>query len=493
MTSVKIDLGTSYFSLLPSNYRGAQPPAGTPAFFASISGSTTNMRLWKFYVNWASPGNSSLSGPTNIPIASYSQPSGQVPQLGSSETLDSLGDRLMMQLQYRNLNGVESLWATHSVASGGVAGIRWYEIRNLGSTPSVYQQSTYQPDSLYRWMGSLAVDGVGNMAVGYSASSSSLYPAIRYAGRLASDSLNTLSQAETSLIAGSGSQSGGYNRWGDYSAMTVDPVDDCTFWYTTEYYETTGNNWQTRIGSFKYPNCTTGSAPGAFAKTAPADTAAGVSTSPTLSWGTASGATGYEYCYDTSNDNACSSWTSSGANTSVALSGLSLSITYYWQVRANNGFGTTYANGGATAFWSFTTGSAPGAFAKTAPANGATGVSTSPTLSWGTASGATGYEYCYDTSNDNTCSSWTSSGASTSVALSGLSLEHHLLLAGAGEQWLRHNLCKWNCHSLLELHHRQCAWGVHEDISNQWGHRGLDQLDLELGGSQRGHRLRVLL
>jgi len=255
LNSVIFDLGSSYFSLLPSNYRGAQPPAGTPAFFASISSSTTNMMLWKFQVDWANPGNSTLGGPINIPIANFSQPSGQVPQLGSSETLDSLGDRLMMQLQYRNLNGVESLWATHSVASGGVIGIRWYEIRNLSGTPSVYQQSTYQPDSLYRWMGSLAVDGQGNMAVGYSVSSSSTYPGIRYAGRLAGDPLNTLGQSETSLIAGSGSQSGGYNRWGDYSAMTVDPVDDCTFWYTTEYYETTGNNWQTRIGSFQFPGC----------------------------------------------------------------------------------------------------------------------------------------------------------------------------------------------------------------------------------------------
>jgi hypothetical protein len=255
LNSVIFDLGASYFSLAPSNYRGAQPPTGTPAFFASVSSSTTNMMLWKFHVDWANPNASTLSGPTNVPIASFSQPSGQVPQLGSSETLDTLGDRLMVQLQYRDFNGVESLWATHSVASGGVTGIRWYEIRNLSGTPSVYQQSTYQPDSLYRWMGSLAVDGQGNMAVGYSVSSASLYPGIRYAGRQVGDPLNTLGQAETTLIAGSGSQSGGYNRWGDYSAMTVDPVDDCTFWYTTEYYETIGNNWQTRIGSFQFPDC----------------------------------------------------------------------------------------------------------------------------------------------------------------------------------------------------------------------------------------------
>ena len=167
---------------------------------------------------------------------------------------------------------------------------------------------------------------------------------------------------------------------------------------------------------------TTGNVPGAFAKTAPANTATGISLTPTLTWGASSGATSYEYCYDTSNDNACSSWTSNGTNTSVALSGLSLNTTYYWHVRAANSFGTTYANGAASTFWSFTTGNVPGAFAKTAPANAATGISLTPTLIWGASSGATSYEYCYDTSNDNACSSWTSIGTNTSVTLSGLSL-----------------------------------------------------------------------
>jgi hypothetical protein len=129
------------------------------------------------------------------------------------------------------------------------------EIRNMAGTPSVYQQGTFSPDSNYRWMPSLGVDKQGNMAVGYSVSSSAMYPAIRYAGRLAGDPLNQLSQGEASLIAGTGAQSGGYNRWGDYASMTIDPTDGCTFWFTTEYYVTTGNNWQTRIGSFKYPGC----------------------------------------------------------------------------------------------------------------------------------------------------------------------------------------------------------------------------------------------
>jgi len=134
------------------------------------------------------------------------------------------------------------------------------EVRGMSGAPSVYQQGTYAPDSNYRWMPSLAVNANGSMAVGYSVSSSNMYPAIRYAGRLASDSPGTLGQTEASLIEGTGSQSGGYNRWGDYSSMSVDP-DGCTFWFTTEYYETTGSNWQTRIGSFQLPDCGGGGGP----------------------------------------------------------------------------------------------------------------------------------------------------------------------------------------------------------------------------------------
>ncbi len=254
LRSVAFTLGTAYASLLPADSRGTAPAAGKPEFFLSRSGTST-LRLWKFTVNWTTPSSSTFTGPTNITVASYTTPTSRVPQLGSSETLDTLGDRLMSDLQYRNISGVDSLWAAHSVVSSGVTGIRWYELRNPTGTPSVYQSGTYRPDSSYRWMPSLAVDKQGNMAVGYSVSSSSMYPAIRYAGRLVGDAVGTLGQGETTLIAGSGAQSGGYNRWGDYASMSVDPVDDCTFWFTTEYYETTSNNWQTRIGSFRYPGC----------------------------------------------------------------------------------------------------------------------------------------------------------------------------------------------------------------------------------------------
>ena len=256
LRSVSFTLGTSYFSLLPANLKGTLPPTGTPEYFMSDYGSNTSMKLWKFTVNWTTPTSSTFTGPTSFAVASFTRPAtNSVPQLGSTEKLDTLGDRLMSWLQYRNVNGTQSLWVSRSVVAGTSDGIRWMEVRNMSTTPVVYQQGTYAPDANYRWMPSLAVDKFGNMAVGYSVSSATMYPAIRYAGRLVTDALGTLGQTEVTLIAGTGSQSGGYNRWGDYSSMSVDPVNDCTFWFTTEYYETVSNNWQTRIGSFQFPGC----------------------------------------------------------------------------------------------------------------------------------------------------------------------------------------------------------------------------------------------
>src|SRR5262249_12346429 len=119
-----------------------------------------------------------------------------------------------------------------------------------------------QPDTTWRWMGSAAMDAQGDLAVGFSASSGSIHPQLRYAGRLASDSLNTLAQGEATLFAGAGSQLDTNNRWGDYSGLWVDPVDDCTFGYTSEYYSTTSSfNWRTRVGNFKFPGCSLGPTP----------------------------------------------------------------------------------------------------------------------------------------------------------------------------------------------------------------------------------------
>ncbi|MBP8252053.1 MAG: hypothetical protein KAX40_06780, partial [Herpetosiphon sp.] len=163
-----------------------------------------------------------------------------------------------------NFGDYQSLVLNHSVDANGAdqAGIRWYELRCSHSCASIadwqiQQQSTFAPDADSRWMGSIGMDRVGNIALGYSVSSNTTFPSIRYAGRLANDPPNQLAQGEGEIVAGGGSQIVSFGRWGDYSTMTLDPLDDCTFWYTNEYMPTTSSNgWATKIASFKFPSCT---------------------------------------------------------------------------------------------------------------------------------------------------------------------------------------------------------------------------------------------
>ena len=256
-TQVCFQQGTSIGGVLPADIDGTTaPPAGSPNYMLFFGSNRLN--LLKFHVNFTTPSSSTLTGPTAITVAAFTPLCNGgtcVQQAGTTNRLDSLADRLMYRLGYRNLGTKESLYVTHSVVAGTSGGVRWYEINNPNGTPTVAQQSTYAPDSSYRWMGSIAMDQAGNMAMGYSVSSSTLNPSIRVTGRLATDPASTM-QAETSVIAGTGSQTGTLTRWGDYSAMTVDPVDDCTFWYTTEYLKASGTfNWSTRIANFKYSTC----------------------------------------------------------------------------------------------------------------------------------------------------------------------------------------------------------------------------------------------
>ena len=255
-TSQCFQLGSSYNSLLPADLDGSiLPPAGAPNYLMNLG--TNSLNLWQFHVDWANPANSALSGPVNIPVAAFATgckaSANCAPQLGTTQLIDGVGDRLMFRLAYRHFaDGHESLVATHSI--GAPTAVRWYEIQNPGA-PVVFQQGTFAPDSNYRWMGSIAMDQMGDIAVGYNVSSVSMYPAIRYTARLQSDPLNTM-ETETSIIEGTGSEIGS-NRWGDYSDMTVDPTDDCTFWFTNEYFAASGDyNWHTRIASFSLPSCT---------------------------------------------------------------------------------------------------------------------------------------------------------------------------------------------------------------------------------------------
>src|SRR5882762_4588001 len=263
-TQVCFQQGTSVGGLLPSDIDGSTPPpAGSPNYMVDFGNNSLN--LFKFHVDFTTPANSTFTGPTVIPVAAFSPLCGGacVPQPGTTQQLDSLADRLMYRLAYRNFGTRESLVVNHSVVAGSGGGVRWYEIQNPSGTPTIAQQSTFAPDSSYRWMGSIAMDRVGDMALGYSVSNgSSVFPSIALTGRVATDPASTM-EAEVAVVSGGGSQVGNdshgmpLTRWGDYSAMQIDPVDDCTFWYTQEYIKTNGVfNWNTRIASFSFPNCT---------------------------------------------------------------------------------------------------------------------------------------------------------------------------------------------------------------------------------------------
>jgi hypothetical protein len=382
-----VQLSTSYGSLLPSDLDGSTPPpSGSPNFLLSYG--TNSLLLWKFHVDWANTANTALTGPTTISVAGFSAACGGgtcIPQAGTTQRLDSLADRLMYRLAYRNFGSRESLVVTQSVTAGTSTGIRWYELQSPNGTPTVHQQGTYAPDGNYRWMGSAAMDKNGDIALGYSVSSSTVNPSIRYTGRLAGDPLGTMTQGEGTLVNGTGSQTGGLSRWGDYSSMQIDPADDCTFWYTTEYLASNGNwNWHTRIGSFTLPGC--GSGGGGGAPTSVSNSAATNVAPTTVTMNGSANPNGLTtsgfFRYWTSNPGACS--TASGGtptsstglgggtttvNFSVNVTGLNTGTTYYYCAFANNSGGTTAAGNTATNFTTNSLGGAP-----TATTNGATSV-----------------------------------------------------------------------------------------------------------------------
>jgi len=262
-----VRLGATVGGMLTADLDGARlPPTGSPNYVATFdfdtASNTHELWLWGFHVDWKDMANTRLVRYPDLPVAPLTIPCaethcGYVAQAGSATLLDSMGDRLMFRLAYRNQGTHEALVMNHTVAvEGGGTGIRWYEVRRTSGEPFLFQEGTYAPpDGAFRWMASMAMDQAGNIAVGYSRSSKDSHPNIQLAGRLASDEPNQLLQGETELVSGGGSQDG-VHRWGDYSAMSVDPTDDCTFWFTGEYLKTTGTfNWSSRVGAFKFPNC----------------------------------------------------------------------------------------------------------------------------------------------------------------------------------------------------------------------------------------------
>jgi hypothetical protein len=247
------------YSMMPSDCDGEFPPMGTPNYFVYERESPTyHLGILEFHADWATPANSTLGNLLSLPVDNFSSNIGYgVPQLGTNVKLATLSDRLMYRIQFRKFSDHWSMVTNHSVNAGSnIAGIRWYEVRKTTGDWSVYQQATYAPsDNLSRWMGSMAMDADGNIALGYSVSSSTMYPSIRYTGRMSTDPLNQMTMDERGIINGGGSQTDNSRRWGDYSSMAVDPYSPNTFWYTQEYYSSTSaSSWKTRIGSFSFGN-----------------------------------------------------------------------------------------------------------------------------------------------------------------------------------------------------------------------------------------------
>jgi hypothetical protein len=268
--------------LLPADFDGKQMPkadtpiplVGTQDDGAGYGATFDALNIWNLDVKWRSTPIASLTLAAQLPVAAFDSTfpcgptRGCLPQPGITnpdQYLDILSyrQRPTWRLAYRNFKDYEALVTNQSVqAAPGVAGVRWYEIRRVGRTYSLYQQGTFAPgDGVHRWMGSIAQDKVGNMGLGYSVvNATDVFPGIRYTGRLAGDTLGEMTLGEGVIINGTGVQRTTNSRWGDYSSLNIDPVDDCTFWYVNEYYTLAGQlsstaGWQTRIGSFKLPGC----------------------------------------------------------------------------------------------------------------------------------------------------------------------------------------------------------------------------------------------
>jgi hypothetical protein len=272
--------------MLPADWDGqTPPPAGSPNPFVQVDDdswgySPDQLQIWNFHVDWSNTANSTFSLAKKLPVASFDSnlcgySRNCIPQPNGVK-VDAISDRMMFRLQYRNFGSNQALVTNHTVDVGGDhAGIRWYELLNSGNGWDVSQQGTYAPaDNDHRWMGSIAMNGAGDIALGYSVSGTNTNPSIRFTGRLNGDTLDLMTQGEGTIVAGGGSQSHSSGRWGDYSMMSVDPVDDCTFWYTQEYYAADSSyGWQTRIGSFKLHDCGTGTtdSPPSVTITNPAD------------------------------------------------------------------------------------------------------------------------------------------------------------------------------------------------------------------------------
>ena len=397
--------------LMPADIDGATlPPSNSPGLFYTLKDggepyfnnpTTDRIEIYEFDVNWSTPASSTFTLSQSItPSDGFADfnwtvcgffVSNCLPQPGTSVLIDSASWWPMQRLAYRNLGTRESLagtWTVNVNSSGKWAAPRWFELSRTGGSWSLEDQGTQAPDTTNRFMGSVAQDRDGNLALGYSVTSSTVSPSIRYATRYASDCPGTL-QSEVTMMTGNGSQTGSAGRWGDYTNLTVDPADDCTFWYVGEYYQSTATtSWRTRIGSFTLPAC------GALQVDHGCDAVCG-STTPTLTYTvhvddfrfTGPVTLGLTGCPAGATCSFQTNPVTAPGSTIITISGLDgiTAGTYTPTVTGNDGI---YS---ADLPVTLSVEAAPGAFSLSSPSDGAVDQSLNPTLSWGSSSSATSY------------------------------------------------------------------------------------------------------
>lgn len=254
--------------LMPADIDGPNLPAGGGLFYTfkdnSFHGGKDRLELFQLTPDFTVPANSTFTLIRKISISPFTYTVcgffnlNCIRQKGTTRRLDTVSEWPMQRLAYRRFGTREILVGNFTVGGGmgeKGAAIRWFELRRTGGAWTLFQEGTHDPgDGEDRWMGSIAMDRDGNIALGYSVSSSTMFPSIRYVTRERNDPLGTFGPEKT-LRAGSGSQTA-LNRWGDYSAMSVDPVAGCRFWYTNEYYSvSSGTDWKTTVGAFTIQSC----------------------------------------------------------------------------------------------------------------------------------------------------------------------------------------------------------------------------------------------
>ncbi|MEI7733898.1 MAG: T9SS type A sorting domain-containing protein [Ferruginibacter sp.] len=419
-TMQRITLGTTnkHFSMSPVCLEGTTlPPLGTGGLIAYMndntwSGSATDsIGLFEFKVNFTTPSLSTVIAKSSLAVTAYKSDictatRGQcINQPGSTVKVEALHQKIMNQPIYRNFGSYEGIVLSHVVDKGtNIAGVRWYELTKTTGNWGVNQQSTYAPDNTHRWLPAICYDAAGNIGLAYNVSASTTtFPGARYTGRKSCDPLNTMTYAESVIIAGTAANSS--TRYGDYNQLVGDP-DGIHFWFTCEW--NAASTWSTRIASFTLDNCTPALCGDPTGLTASAIT----NTSATVSWTAVASAISYDVDYQAT---GAATWTNAATATtatSVNLSALTLGTAYSWRVRA-----TCAAGNGNYVQSSFTT---------TAPCGTPAGLSSASitssgaSVSWTAVSGATSYAVDYKLNTSATWTSATASTASTAVVLSGL-------------------------------------------------------------------------